>query len=244
MRNTTWSTRHLVLSCEHASNRIPARYRRLGLPVARLEEHFAWDRGAGIVATVVAGRLRVRSHRARWSRLVIDPNRSLGHPKLIPAVAFGVVIPGNQRLGPGERGHRIRAYYAPHRDTVLQNILNVIRTQGRCLHLGIHSFTPVLNGTERRADFGLLYDPRRRREAVFAALLRERLREHGFDVRMNFPYRGTSDGFATALRRRLRASSYLGLEIEMNQRLLDTRIRAQRVGRILAACLAACLEGP
>lgn len=244
MTSPIWNTRHLVLSCEHASNRIPARYRRLGLPAARLEEHIAWDRGAAIVTAVVARRLRVRSHRARWSRLVIDPNRSLGSPKLIPAVASGVTVPGNQRLGREERRHRIRAYYAPYRDAVLESVLHVIRTEGRCLHLGVHSFTAVMNRTERRADFGLLYDPRRRREAAFAALLRERLLEHGFDVRMNFPYRGTSDGFTTALRRRLRANSYLGLEVEMNQRLLDAHTRAQRVGRILATCLAGCLPGP
>jgi predicted N-formylglutamate amidohydrolase len=242
MKRPSLGPRHLVVSCEHASSRIPVRYRRLGLPAERLEEHIAWDRGAAVVTTIVARRLRARSHQARWSRLLIDPNRSIGHPKLIPSVAFGVTIPGNRRLGRDERDHRIRTYYEPYRDAVLRSVLRTIREEGCCLHLGVHSFVPTLNGIVRRADFGLLYDPRRRREAAFADLLRERLREQGFDIRMNFPYRGTSDGFATGLRRRLRASVYLGLELEMNQRLLDTRARTQRLGRILAACLAQCLE--
>jgi predicted N-formylglutamate amidohydrolase len=244
MKSPSLRARQLVVSCEHASNRLPSRYRRLGLSPVRLEEHIAWDRGAAIVATIVARRLRAPLHRAKWSRLLVDPNRSVGHPKLIPAVAFGVPIPGNRRLTPVERTHRLHTYYNPYRDAVLRDVLDVVRTEGTCLHVAVHSFVPVFDGVERRADFGLLYDPARRREAAFAVLLREGLQAQGFEVRMNFPYRGTSDGFTTALRRRLRAPVYVGLEIEMNQRLVDHRIRAQRSGRILASCLADCLESP
>ncbi len=39
----------IVLICEHASNHIPARYGRLGLPDFELERHIAWDIGAAEV---------------------------------------------------------------------------------------------------------------------------------------------------------------------------------------------------
>ncbi len=45
-----------VLTCEHASNYIPARYNRLGLPEAELERHIAYDIGCGRnVAAAIEG---------------------------------------------------------------------------------------------------------------------------------------------------------------------------------------------
>jgi predicted N-formylglutamate amidohydrolase len=36
----------MLLICEHASNRLPARYGTLGLEPAERESHIAWDPGA------------------------------------------------------------------------------------------------------------------------------------------------------------------------------------------------------
>ena len=36
----------VLLLCDHASNRIPAEFGRLGLPEGELERHIAWDIGA------------------------------------------------------------------------------------------------------------------------------------------------------------------------------------------------------
>jgi predicted N-formylglutamate amidohydrolase len=108
----------------------------------------------------------------------------------------------------------------------------------------MHSFTPVVAGRVRRAEVGLLFDPRRIRERAFAALLRPRLEAHGLVVLMNSPYRGTSDGFTTRLRHRLPAERYLALEIETNQRLLRTQAQASRMGRILADAIAGAFSRP
>jgi predicted N-formylglutamate amidohydrolase len=87
------------------------------------------------------------------------------------------------------------------------------------VHVAVHSFAPVLAGEVRRADIGLLYDPRRPLEAGVArtwkaALLASDPRRV---VRSNYPYRGTSDGLTKAMRRNLGAR-YAGLELEINQR--------------------------
>ena len=42
-------------------------------------------------------------------------------------------------------------------------------------------------------------------------------------VRYNYPYRGDSDGLTTWLRKKHPAARYLGIEIEINQRLVGTR---------------------
>ena len=83
-------TASALVTCEHASNRLPARYRRLGLPASRLDEHIAWDRGAAILARHVAQRIGAPLHLGRWSRLLVDLNRSIGHPKLMARSSFGV----------------------------------------------------------------------------------------------------------------------------------------------------------
>ena len=43
-----------------------------------------------------------------------------------------------------------------------------------------------------------------------------------FALRRNSPYRGTADGLTTALRRRYPANRYIGIEVEMNQRLMKS----------------------
>jgi predicted N-formylglutamate amidohydrolase len=88
----------------------------------------------------------------------------------------------------------------------------------------VHSFTPVLAGEVRTCDIGLLYDPRREAEGKFAEAWRKGLAERlpGFRIRKNYPYRGAADGFTTYLRKQF-PRSYLGIELELNQKHVGTR---------------------
>lgn len=237
----TFQRRHLVISCEHASNRVPAELRRLGLSKRHLEDHIAWDRGAAIVARAIAARFDAPCHLGKWSRLVVDLNRSADHPKLIAPVSFGVAIPGNRNLDDDEIARRLRRWWKPYRDRVTAEVSRTMARHGRCLQLSIHSFTPVVDGSVRRADIGLLYDPAHAGERAFARRLRVALAPTGLGVYMNEPYRGTSDGFTTSLRARLAHSRYAALEIEINQRLLRTATDARRMGRRLAGALETVL---
>lgn len=98
------------------------------------------------------------------------------------------------------------------------------------LHLSVHSFTPVWKGTLRKADIGLLFDPSRALETALVrelrALLGRALPE--LRVRANYPYRGTSDGLTTIMRRKTDPTRYAGIELELNQALLDQRGWARR----------------
>jgi predicted N-formylglutamate amidohydrolase len=97
-----------------------------------------------------------------------------------------------------------------------------LRRHERVVHVGVHTFTPTLNGRRRTADIGLLYDPDRPFEVEIADALALRLRAVAprLRVRRNYPYRGAADGLTTTLRRRFPGSRYAGLEIEVNQGLL------------------------
>lgn len=119
----------------------------------------------------------------------------------------------------------LNEHYRPWRKRVLEYIEQVIARGGQVLHISVHSFTPVLNGMERTVDIGLLFDPSRETERQLCLALRRKFREQApaLRVRFNQPYRGVTDGHATALRRRFDASCYRGIEIELNQGLLHAR---------------------
>lgn len=219
----SWRRHEVVISCEHASARIPARYRGLGLSPSAIESHIGWDRGAPEVARGIARALKCPHFEARHSRLLIDLNRSVHHRRVIPKTNFGQTVPGNQQVDREERRLRIERYYAPYRREVETALRDVIERHGRAIHLSIHSFTSRLNGVERNADIGLLYDSACPSEKEFSRRWAASLREAGLRVRFNYPYRGRADGFTTHCRKLFTAATYLGIELEMNQSLFGGR---------------------
>ncbi len=232
------TTLPIVITCEHATNRIPTSLRSLGLTRSALQSHVAWDPGARPVAVDLGRVLAVPVLLGRYSRLVADLNRSRHHRKVVPTVAFGTEVPGNMGLSPDARRHRLARYHAPWRAQAVRTIDRVVTARGRCIHLSIHSFVQQLDGRIRACDVGILYDPSRRRERSLAGHLRMALVNHGLRVRRNYPYRGTSDGFTTANRRRWSDAVYAGIEIELNQGIAERTYRTLIVDA-LATTLAA-----
>jgi predicted N-formylglutamate amidohydrolase len=234
---------HVVVSCEHASFRIPPALRHLGVAPAARRSHVAWDPGAAEIARQCAAAVGAPLHLGRWSRLVVDLNRSLDHPKLIATESFGIEVPGNAGLSTQEREERVRRFWWPYRRAVDADLARAMSRYGRCLHVSVHSFTPVAHGRVRPTEIGLLFDPSRRRERAVAEALRAFLRTDAprLAVHANRPYRGTSDGFTTHLRRAHAASRYAGVEVEVNQKLLTSRAKVERLARLVARCLAEVL---
>jgi len=231
----------VVLSCEHASNAVPGRYKRLGLGRAMLDSHVAYDLGALDVARFYARALDCELHEGRWSRLVVDLNRSVGHRGLVAERSFGIAVPGNAGVTDAERIHRVREYHEPYRRAVREALARAVARSGACVHLSVHSFAPMVGGVRRDADVGLLYDPARRNERSLARIWARALSTSGLRVRLNYPYRGTADGFTRDLRRMFPASRYTGLEIELNQALLSDRPRRMHIARVTELAFVASL---
>jgi predicted N-formylglutamate amidohydrolase len=95
-----------------------------------------------------------------------------------------------------------------------------VRRGRRVLHLSVHSFTPRFRGVRRRTDIGLLFDPRRAREAAFCRAWRVAIekRSPGLVVRHNDPYEGASPSVVAAMREKFAARSYVGVQLEVNQK--------------------------
>ncbi len=221
-----------VVTCEHAGHRVPARYRQLFAGAeAVLRSHRGWDAGAADVARRLGRDLGVAPHLHFTTRLLVDLNRSLGHPRCFSEYTRG--------LDRTERDRIVAEHYRPHRDRVTRAIASVIEGRGRCVHLAVHTFAPVLGGRRRTADLGILYDPGRPGERDLAARWKRALRDADPElrVRRNYPYRGVDDGLTRTLRARLTPRAYAGMEIEVNQALLATtadRRRARSALRTLA----------
>jgi predicted N-formylglutamate amidohydrolase len=203
----------VIVTCEHGGNRVPAAYAHLFRRHQRLlNSHRGYDPGSLELARACARRLEAPLHFATVTRLLVELNRSPGHRSL-----FSVAT---KSLSPADRARLMEDYYLPYRLGVEADIAQAINAGRRVIHLSMHTFTPQLDGQERRADVGLLYDPRRAGETIFCAAIRHTLASQRPELicRKNYPYQGKSDGFATALRKKWPTDSYVGIEIEVNQK--------------------------
>lgn len=235
--DTTRLRHALVVSCEHASNAVPARYRPLfAAHRALLSGHRGYDRGALTMARALAAAFGAPLAAASATRLLVDLNRSHGHPQLYSSVTRGAA--------PILRREIFERHYLPHRRRVEALIGDSIQSGRSTLHLSCHSFTASLEGVARNADVGLLYDPARAEEAALCAAWQRELKIVAPDlrVRRNYPYLGKSDGFTTWWRQRHPETVYLGIELELNQATMvhaRARSRRRQVIEALARVLAA-----
>lgn len=207
------TTPSLIITCEHGGNRIPPAFRALfSRQQDVLESHRGYDAGALLMANAFAAAFRAPLLFATTSRLLVDLNRSAGHPRLHAEVV--------RRLPTVERNAIIERHHQPYHAQAQRLAARAIAVCGAAIHVSCHSFTPVLDGVVRETDIGLLYDPANPAEAEFCARWKTAL-EHcapELKVHRNKPYRGTNDGLTTWLRTRFPGGGYLGIELEINQR--------------------------
>ena len=181
----------LVLLCDHATNRIPAEYGRLGLPASELGRHIAYDIGAAPLTRALAARLQARAVLSGFSRLLIDPNRGLDDPTLVMRLSDGAVIPGNARIDEAERNRRIERFYRPY-DRAVADTVAAVEAEGlRPILFSIHSFTPFWKDRPRPWHAGVLYGRDARLGVPLLALLRQ---DPALTVGDNEPYGGDLEG--------------------------------------------------
>jgi predicted N-formylglutamate amidohydrolase len=151
--------RPLLLVCDHATRAFPAALGFLGVSAAARASHIAYDIGAAEVTRRLACLLDAPALLGGYSRLVLDLNRGLDSPTLIPEESDGVAIPGNRGLAPAAREARIAALHRPWHRAVASELRRLWARHGVAPTLvGIHSFTPVMAGQARPWEVGVLWD--------------------------------------------------------------------------------------
>ncbi|KTD62550.1 N-formylglutamate amidohydrolase [Legionella spiritensis] len=222
----------VLLSCEHAVNHVPDAYEPLFQPYHDLlNSHRGLDIGASAIADYLSESLRCALVKAQATRLLIDCNRSLRHPHCFSEITRSLSLADKETIK--------QQFYLPFRQQVESHIHEYIKQGRQVWHLSIHSFTPILDGQCRNADIGLLYDPKRPSERTIAKRWQQEIRHTAppLRVRLNYPYRGTSDGFTCALRKRYSSDDYAGIEVETNQALAGKPHALTAVASVLAVSL-------
>jgi predicted N-formylglutamate amidohydrolase len=184
--------RGLILVADHATNRLPAEYCRLGLPDAAFERHIAYDIGVEALTRSLANRLGIAAVMSGFSRLLIDPNRGEDDPTLIMKLSDGAIIAGNHPITAAEWDLRIARFHRPYHRAVANLIADTAAASGRApLVISLHSFTPIWKGVVRPWHAAVLWD----NDPRAALPLIEALRAPGdIVVGDNEPYDGALKG--------------------------------------------------
>lgn len=208
MKNTT-----LLFTSEHGGNEIPAEYSELFKDFHDvLATHRGYDLGIWSVADAFAQAFDASLFKNHVTRLLVDTNRSLWRRTLFSEKTKPLPKKEKQKI--------LDTYYYPHRNAITEFIETEIGRGQKILHIATHSFTPVMKGEVRNADIGLLYDPERSNEKNISKEWKNTLAATlpDFRVRFNYPYRGKPDGLTAHFRKLHANGSYLGVELEVNQK--------------------------
>ncbi len=225
----------LVLTCEHGGNKIPAKYLPLFADAQEaLNSHRGLDLGA-LDLFYHLSKLTRFSQSNTISRLLIEINRSPGHPKLFSEFTTD--------LSDKEKIQIIETFYFPYRYEVEKKISELIAKEEEVLHFSVHSFTPVWRGESRNVDIGLLYDPSKSLEKSFCKNLKKQLllQSPSLKIRYNYPYLGIADGFTTYLRNKF-PKKYSGIELEVNQKFSSQNKMEPRLKTVIYKAIEICLK--
>lgn len=227
-----------LLTCDHASTRVPAALAGLGVAPAELERHIGWDIGALDVAREMAAQLGARLIHQAYSRLVIDCNRPPHVPEAFPERADGTDIPGNTGLSGLDAAARVAEIFAPYHAAITAAL--EVRAGQPTVLLAVHSYTPVHGDhpAPRPWPVALLFN----KDDSFSQALAARLRLRGINVGMNEPYVVDDEGdYAIPIHAERRGLPHT--LIEVRQDLITDVAGARHWGGILSECCTEAYAG-
>lgn len=225
----------IVLTCEHASNRLPAPWSWPEADRALVDTHWAIDLGAAALTRALAEAWGCGAVLSRVSRLLIDPNRPLRgpdgdwHPTLFRRTAEDDrPVALNADVHDAEA--RIAACYVPYHAAVDALVAGAPGARV----LSIHSFTPEYRGAEgwdvRDVELGVLWDE----DVEAGEAWLEALRGSGFTVRGQEPWSGAG-GYMHSAQSHAAAHGRVAVEIEARQDLLADPAAFRRLRDALLA---------
>ncbi|MGU9957946.1 MAG: N-formylglutamate amidohydrolase [Arenicellales bacterium WSBS_2016_MAG_OTU3] len=207
------ATSKIVLVCDHATNIIPPGY-ELGISEQDMTRHIAWDIGALELARMLSESLHAVLVNSRFSRLLIDPNRPLDDPSLMPSISDRTHIPINANIRPAEREKRLNDFYYPYHAKIASTIETIEQNHEQAIPIFIHSFTPTLGGEQRPWHVGVLSTEDKRLANPLLNILQRRT---GLVVGDNKPYSAVAPrGYTSERHAEEVGRKYLLLEIRQD----------------------------
>ena len=112
------SKNRVILLCDHASKKIPKKFKNLGLSKKEINRHIGWDIGVALVAKKIAKQLNSTLIMSGYSRLIIDCNRPFGVPEAFIKKSENTIIPGNLNISKKDKIKRAKLYCLPYREKI------------------------------------------------------------------------------------------------------------------------------
>ena len=222
----------ILIIADHASNFVPKENNNLGVPNSFLNQHIAYDIGVKELSLDLSNRLKCKVIQGKYSRLLIDLNRDLDDPTIIPEIVDGNIIPGNIGLSKSEVRLRVKKIYNKYH----QEIERTIKNEEVKVILSLHSFNPIFKNKKRFLEFGVLSNE----DKTLSSIIIGQLKLHKLNVGDNKPYKGNLIGdsmYRHGLRNRLPHAL-----IEVRNDLLSNPTKIKRVSRLLHKTIVASLK--
>jgi len=227
----------MVISCDHASNRVPDEVNNgsLGLDEEDMARHIAYDVGAAGVSRHLSRLLDAPLIMSRFSRLVIDPNRGEDDPTLVMQLYDGTIIPANRALSETQLTARIVNLYRPYHTAFAK----LMAARANPILIAVHSFTAQLEGRPKRPwHVGVLFANDQRLSTPMLAALRD---QEDICVGENEPYGGHLPG--DSVERHALLQNHPNILIELRNDLIRTdaqqRHWAERLAPLITGAIAA-----
>lgn len=178
----------IMISSEHSSPKIPKDLNNLGIndqDFDKISHHY--DKGTENISRKISKELDARCLLAKFSRLVIDLNRTLDHPELIIKRSFNFNIKNNHNLRSKEINDRITKYYMPYHQKLRSTLKDLRSMHKNTYYINIHSFSNWVKGKDRDIDFCIVHS---KKDKVINYKLIKRLNSLGFKAISNSPFSG------------------------------------------------------
>ena len=222
----------ILIIADHASNYLPKENNKLGLTNAFLNQHIAFDIGIKELSLDLSNRLKCKVIQGKYSRLLIDLNRDLDDPTVIPEIVDRKIIPGNIGLSKSELRLRVKNIYNKYHNEINRTIKN----KKIKVILSLHSFNPIFKNKRRLLEFGILSNE----DKNLSSIIIDQLKLQKLNVGDNKPYRGNLIGdsmYRHGLKNKLPHAL-----IEVRNDLLSNPTKIKRVSRLLHKTIVKSLK--
>jgi predicted N-formylglutamate amidohydrolase len=228
------ATSPILIVADHASACVPPQI-HLGIDPVLLKTHIAVDIGVTELTAALCDLLDCRAILGATSRLVVDLNRDVDDPAVVPTSSDGIAIPGNA-LDREQRRARLDRFWHPYHNRLFQ----VIAAHRPGMIVSLHSFTPQLAtapAQPRPWDIGILYNEDNRAPQIAIPLLEAT----GACVGDQQPYSGKV--LNASMNRHAEAHGIAYLGIEMRQDRIGDPAGVALWADILAPVILTCANG-
>jgi predicted N-formylglutamate amidohydrolase len=181
---------NVIITCEHASN-VTHSYKFSEEQKKWLDTHWGYDIGAKDIGIELSEESKTLSIFSNFSRLIIDPNRSLLSSTLVRKYVEKNVELECNRDEVLDIDRRIELFYMPYYQ-IMREVLNFTRPR---FAISVHSFTKQYeDNPERPYEVGILFN----KKNVIVDKLEQIYKDQGVIYRLNEPY-SPQDGVCFAM---------------------------------------------